>query len=60
VIRAMSRRSRIPAGFLRRDNLRIVNAIEPLKQALHSPDAEARRAARELGTFEVPIFRRVE
>jgi hypothetical protein len=34
------------------DNLRLVKAIEPLKQALHSPDAQARAAAaRELGAF---------
>jgi HEAT repeat protein len=56
VIRAMSRALENP-GLVScaADNLRIVNAIEPLKQALHSPDAEARAAAaRELGTFEDP------
>jgi HEAT repeat protein len=37
------------------DNLRLVKAIEPLKQALHSPDPQARAAAaRELGAFLNP------
>ncbi len=37
------------------DNLRLVKAIAPLKQALHSPDAQARAAAaRELGAFLSP------
>jgi HEAT repeat protein len=35
------------------DNLRIANAVEPLKQALSSPNEQARSAAaRELGSFQ--------
>ncbi len=39
------------------DNLRLIKAVEPLKQALHSPDAQARAAAaRELGSFQDPAL----
>src|SRR5580704_11080170 len=56
VIRAMSRALE-DSGLVScaADNLRLVKAIEPLKQALHSPDAQARAAAaRELGAFLDP------
>jgi len=56
VIRAMSRALENPELIsCAADNLRLVKAIEPLKQALKSPNAEARAAAaRELGAFHDP------
>jgi HEAT repeat protein len=54
VIGAMARAMDNPALLsCAADNLRVVQAIEPLKQALHSSNEQTRAAAaRELGSFQ--------
>jgi HEAT repeats len=54
VVGAMARAMENPALLsCAADNLRIANAVEPLRQALHSSNEQTRAAAaRELGSFE--------